>query len=427
MADPVNTTGTEGTTGESASSLQSISVLETIIPSMNIGELTEVNFEGNGVLDNLLRNARLHLDREWDSSRITGHEYAQVYTELYQSTLQAAIEYSSRRTRLGYEIKNLDNDAKYKEAQIQIALAQLEKIPHEIALVQAQVAQITTDTSLTGVRIQGETAQLAKIPVEVEVLRKESLKADAQVSLANKQVEQLTAEITKIPLEVEILGKQRDAATANIEQTEAETERLIQETTLKLPIEVANLTKQGLHIEAETAVTTNQIEISRLQATKIPAEIELIQAEIISKSKQNLLLEREFDIKLGELALQEKNLALATAELDLRKEELKVKLAQIEAQEAQAELYRQKVVTEKAQTDNTVVNPGSVIDLSNQVLGAQVKGYAYDAQNRLAKLMVDVFSITYQQGDRDVNTTNKLTDIEVGKVFGKMFTELGIV
>ena len=426
MTEPLNPTGTEGTLEESSGSLSAISVQEVIIPQMDIGELTQVKEDGTGVLDVLIRNLKLNLDREWEQERITGPEYARAFIELYQSTLQIGLGYVTARSRLGYEITNLQNEAKYKEAQIEIAKAQLEKIPHEINILKSQDAQLIAETTLTSTRNQLETANLAKVPVEVELLRKESLRADAQISLVNKQVEQITTELTKIPVELEILTKQRDATSASIDQTEAQTERIVRETTLKMPIEIANLEKQGLALTVETTLTTNQAELARLQATKIPAEVELIQAEIASKAKQNLILEREYELKVGELDLQGKNLLLAGAELDLRREELKVKASQVKAQDAQADLYQQKVITEKAQVDSSVVNADSVIDLSNQVLKAQVKGYAYDAQNRLAKLMVDVFSVTYQNGDRDVNSTNKLTDVEVGKVMNKMFSELGV-
>ena len=426
MTEPLNPTGTEGTLEESSGSLSAISVQEVIIPQMDIGELTQVKEDGTGVLDVLIRNLKLNLDREWEQERITGPEYARAFIELYQSTLQIGLGYVTARSRLGYEITNLQNEAKYKEAQIEIAKAQLEKIPHEINILKSQDAQIIAETLLTGTRNHLETANLAKVPVEVELLRKESLKADAQITLVTKQVEQITAEITKIPVELEILNKQSEAATAGIAQTEAQTERLVQETLNKLPVEIANLNKQGLQLVAETTLTTHQSVLAELQATKIPTEIELLQAEIASKAKQNLILEREYELKVGELDLQAKNLQLAAAELDLRREELKVKASQVKAQDAQADLYQQKVITEKAQVDSSVVNADSVIDLSNQVLKAQVKGYAYDAQNRLAKLMVDVFSVTYQNGDRDVNTTNKLTDVEMGKVMNKMFSELGV-
>ena len=143
MSDQLNTTDTGGNTEESASSLSSIRVMETVIPPMAIGELTEVKEDGLGVLDVLLRNLSLHLDKQWEQERITGPEYARVFTDLYQNTLQAAIDYTSRRARLGYEILNLQNDAEYKQAQIEIAKEQLKKVPHEIAILVAQEKQIT--------------------------------------------------------------------------------------------------------------------------------------------------------------------------------------------------------------------------------------------------------------------------------------------
>lgn len=424
----VGTTTTAGTeSGGSVSSLLSVDVAEVNYPQMTISEITSgVTTGGSGIFDQMMDTLKKHLDDQWDSGRITGHEYATVFTDLYQNTLQSAIAYANSRARLPYEIQALEYDNTYKMAQIEIARAELAKQPFQIDLIKAQTDQVIAETTLTGVRTQAETANLAKIPLEEEILRKEALKADASISLTTKQVEQLTAEITKIPLEVEILGKQRDNAQAQLEQTEAQTDRITQETLLKLPIEVENLTKQGLQLAAETTLTANQAALSALQATKVPVEIEVMQADIVYKAKQNLILEREYEIKLVELNIQEKNLELADAELELRREELNVKLAQIEAQEAQSALYRQKVVTERAQTDNTAVGTGSVIDLSNQVLAAQVKGYTFDAQNRLAKLMVDTFSVTYQQGDRTVNTDNKLTDAHIGSVFTKMFADLDI-
>lgn len=352
-------------------------------------------------------------------NELTGTKVLISKEELKQYPVQLEI-LGKQKDQLTAQIEgiNLGNDkATYELAN---------KLPLETELLTLQGEGLAAETTLTNVKIQATTEELAKIPLEVELLTKQSLQLDQATSLVSKQVEQLSAEITKIPHEITILEKQASQLTTQIANTQATTDRMILETEQKLPIEVANLAKQGLSIDAQTKLTENQVEISKLQATVIPVEIEYKQAQIANMGKQNLILEREFEIKLGELALQEKQLELAVISLDLQREELKVKQAQVEGQKAQSELYNQKVITEKAQTDATVIGKGSVIDLNNQVLDGQVGAYEFDKINRASKLVLDVFATTYAEGDRTVNNTNLLRDDELGKLMKVMYTNVGV-
>lgn len=407
--------------------LDPVVIREVQIGSINIAELTTVDLEGLGVFDQLMRTLRLHLDSQWDQERITGHEYASVYTQLYQATLNQAVEYLGWRTRLPYDIQNMENDANYKLAQIRIAEENLAKIPFEIEVLKEQAKSMVAGTTLVEVETTSARENLAKIPLELALLTGQGTKLGVETTLVGKQVEIAARNVDKLISETTLTERQIDVTLANAEQLAAQTDRLVKETALKLPIEVSNLTKQGEALSASTLLTTSQTVLSDLQADKVPHEIGYIQAQIANMSKQNLILEREFEIKLGQLALQAKQIELATIELDVQREEIQVKLAAIEAQKAQAALYAAKVVTEKAQTDATVIGPESVIDLNNQVLKAQTRGYQLDAENRFAKLMLDTFVTTYDNGDRTVNTINRLTDTDVGKVMTKMFNTLSIV
>ena len=74
-----------------------------ILP-INIAEITQVDLEGAGTLDVLLRSLRLNLTEEYDNNRINGPEYAQVFTDLHVAHLNAAITYAIQRQKLGYEL-----------------------------------------------------------------------------------------------------------------------------------------------------------------------------------------------------------------------------------------------------------------------------------------------------------------------------------
>ena len=372
MSEPI-ITGTEGTGEESGSSLSSISVIETIIPPMSISELTEVKFEGAGVLDTLLRNLDLHLTREWDRERITGPEYARAYIELYQSTLQAAIEYSHRRTRLGYELKNLENDAKYKEAQIDIARAELTKLPHEIERLQAETARVNADTTQ---RIPAEVSNLQK---QGELLTQQVLESEYRVAnVLPKELEQITAQVAlaetekdiavfnlanKAPIEVSILEAQAEIAIkdsqlkfAQIAQTQAQTELTEQQTKSaeaeahKIPVEISllrsNLELAGVEkdlriAQVALAETEKDIAVYNL-ANKTPVEVELLQAQTDNAQSQIALTEAQV-IKITEenkvipynIERIQAEIANMTRQSDILEKELEIKISNLALQDKQ--------------------------------------------------------------------------------------------
>ena len=396
MADNENigTVTTEG--GESSPS--SISVVNVTLPIVNVEALTESTIEGRGVYDAMMRAIGVQLQSQWEKGYIVGQEYATVYTSAIVAAMGQSVEFLQNHARLAYDL--------------QLAQANIDKVKAETSYIQTQNER--------------ETANLARIPVEIELLRKEALKADVQHQILEKQVEQLVAEISKVPYEVVILGKQADQLEAQKANTEASTARIVEETTLKLPLEVSILEKEKEAMDYKNQLVAAQAKLALSQVEMAPVEIELKRAQLEQTIKQTNILAREYDIKVGELALQEKQIGLMTLQIEVQREELKVKMAQVEASKSQAELYSQKVISERAQTDPSVILEGSIIHLNNKVLEAQVDSFKFDKLNRAAKLHMDVFSTTYSIGDRTVNAQNKLTDTDIGKVMTAMNASLAI-
>lgn len=523
-------------------------VKEIEIKPFDISELTDTTVSGSGVLDKLLTTLRHNLEEEFDQGRISGSEFAQVFTDLYQATLTGAISYSMSRHKLAYELTNLENEglltaARIREleenlkkiplemahltaqteavtadtnlrlpaevanlgkqgelltqqvleseyrvvnmlpkeleqidaqivhltsqgdlvkaqtlqvttetttkipAEVSNIMAQssltttqkdsviqeMTKIPVEIEVLQAQKAQVSTETLLIEENIKRAIAELAKTPVEVEILRKQALQIDAETAFTGKRADQITAELDKIPLELSLLEKQITQSTSTIAQIDANTDRVVKETLQKLPIEVANLGKQGVHMDAETALTTNQSALSAAQASKVPVEIEYTQAQIAHMSKQNLILEKDLDLKQGQLLIQIQEIEIAKQNLEISKQELEIKREQIETAKAttasslaQAKLYDEKVITEKAQTKAGIAEVGSVINLNNQVLQAQSDGYKRDAEQKTAKLFLDTWIASYSDGDREANESNGLFDPNIGKVVAKLLQGINV-
>ena len=93
---------------------------------------------------------------------------------------------------------------------------------------------------------------------------------------------------------------------------------------------------------------------------------------------------------------------------------------------SQAKLYAQKVITETAQVDSSVVGAGSVIDTNNKLLKAQTDAYEKEQVIKAVKLAMDTFITGYTNGDRWGNTANLQNDNTLGKLMERMGATIGV-
>ena len=103
------------------------------------------------------------------------------------------------------------------------------------------------------------------------------------------------------------------------------------------------------------------------------------------------LLEKEK--QFYEIELIESQIANSKKELELKEYELtKIKPIELEALMANKELIKQKIITERAQTDASVIGPDSVIDWNIKVLEAQVKGIDQEAKQKIMNLLLSTWT-----------------------------------
>lgn len=433
------------------------------LDKLDIAELTTKSLDGTGVFDVLMASTALHIQEEYKQGRIRGPEYSQVYLGGLQATLSTSVEYLTRSKTLGIEISNQEKQGLLTEAQTGLVKAQTNqvtqetttKLPAEVenikastalsdvnkdrvreeltliplqgTMLTAQTKQVGAQTVLTGKQTDQLTAELAKIPIEVELLQKQVANAGTQNELLKSQVEGSDLQNSKVPKEIAILEKQALQADAQTAMTTAQTNQVTAETTTRLPVEVANLTKQGLNLTEQNALTKAQTAQTTEQTKRLPYDIEEIQARIANMGKQNMLLEKDYELRIGQLALQEKQLLLSEAELEVKRQEIQVQLAAIDSQKAQAELYAQKVVTEKAQTQGDIAKPGSVLGANVAVLMAQADGYKSDRLQKTAKILVDTWNVRRNSDDgTEADVINQLHDANIGVAVTGLLLDSGL-
>ena len=468
---------------------------------LDIEDFTKVDIKGDGVFDKLLQTFRIHLQEEFDKNRIVGKQYSDAFIQGYLGIERDAIELMLAKEKQALEIKLLESQIAGQEKQNQLIDAQIAGIVldnvakdfNNTKMLPEQLAQIIKENDILDVDRQTKGYNLDFIlPAQLQNMLAEKLQTEAQTGLIGsnklnvdkdtavkdyqltfmmpKELERVTAEVglsqankskveyevtSLLPAQLQNMTKQNSLLDAQAARTIAETADVTKGTELKdyqlgfvLPSEVARNEAENLRINADTdriamEVTKIPYEIQMLQAalTKIPAEvallnkqvtkidkdIELQTAQISLELKQVDLAEKQILMAAKELLLKDKQLELQTAEIAVKKKQLDLLAQQILQAAEEMKLMKQKVITEQAQTDPAVVKPGSVIDKQNKVLDAQTTAYANDNLHKLATLMVNSWMTRRNTDEAEAaDGVNKLDNDYIGAVLTKAFTAAGV-
>ena len=468
---------------------------------LDIEDFTKVDIKGDGVFDKLLQTFRIHLQEEFDKNRIVGKQYSDAFIQGYLGIERDAIELMLAKEKQALEIKLLESQIAGQQKQnelidAQIAGIMLDNIAKDFnntKMLPEQLAQIIKENDILDVDRQTKGYNLDFIlPAQLQSMLAEKAQTEAQTGLigANKlnveketavkdyqltfmmpkELERVTAEVgltqankskveyevaSLLPAQLQNMTKQNSLLDAQAARTIAETADVTKGTELKdyqlgfvLPSEVARNEAENLRINADTDRITMEVtkipyEIQMLQAalTKIPAEvallnkqvtkidkdIELQTAQISLQLKQVDLAEKQILMAAKELLLKDKQLELQTAEIAVKNKQLDLLAQQILQAAEEMKLMKQKVITEQAQTDPAVVKPGSVIDKQNKVLDAQTTAYANDNLHKLATLMVNSWMTRRNTDEAEAaDGVNKLDNDYIGAVLTKAFTAAGV-
>lgn len=170
------------------------------------------------------------------------------------------------------------------------------------------------------------------------------------------------------------------------------------------------LGKDKAYLEAQ--LIEAQIKIADAQLRQEEIKIELYSAQVAKTLQETTNLVQE----LANLKAQE---CLLTAQYDLT-------MVQKLQTTAQTSLVQQKIATEKAQTVETGVDENSVIGRQKSLYKAQTDGFARDAEQKAAKLLVDTWNVRRTTDDATVaDATNMLNDATIGRMMTKVLDGVG--
>jgi len=411
----------------------------SITTGFNVDELTEGTLTGKGVFDVLLQTLRLHLDREFNSNRITGTAYATVYSQAITAFLAQAAQYAISKAKLPLELQLLQeqiNLTQKQQYQITAAIRQTDyvtdyQLPSEVANKTKQTELLAYElTNIKPVELSIAQQDLALKTAQADLVEYDltTLKPQELALLQQQVAVQLYTVQTRMPAEVaniqaETALKAYDLTdikptekaqitqqTANLSsqqaQIEATTNRLIYETVNKLPEEVQliklnqdQLIAQNNKIATDTVVTIKQGHLTDAQTCQVTAQTNQVNAEVALKLPEEVAL---LELNQAQVTAQTAQVAYTTANL------LPKQLAQLTAQIAET-------TAQTAQATYTTTNllPAQLAQLTAQTAGttAQTAQVTYTTANVLpAQLSNTVAQTASVDAQTDLYIQKKITE-----------------
>jgi hypothetical protein len=397
----------------------------------DITELTTIELAGTGAFDKLMQTVKLHLTEEYDNNRIVGKEYAEVYLGAMSAVMQHAISY-------------LHVQKQVKQTEAQTALTE---------------QQTVTELSRTSDSIPADLGYNSTTSVDGSVALEKLILATQD----DKLIQDITDSHTTMLVGNILTGKQTDKLTADILDQDRKLDSDIAVNDQQILKLVADITDQDRKLTSDIAVNVQQISkmatdstdqhtkmlednlLTAKQVTKLTADItdqdRKIDSELLTDTAQrNKLLTdssdqaakvvAEVDLAEGQTA---KLLTDATDQARKLDSDITVNVQQIDKMEGEVLLLGQRTISELAQTSATVHTNTDIVGNTNPWLNAsstvggtskeqqdlynaQTEGFARDAEQKLAKIMVDTWSIRMSQDEGTAVEPANLHDQSINDV-----------
>lgn len=346
---------------------------------LTINALTDSTVAGAGVFDALMRSVKAHLEGEFLQNRIKGPEYSTVYLGSLNLAMQTGLQFLLQQQKMDIEVQLLTQQLALLTAQTANTVAEGLNIPKQGALLDAQVLSAQKQVEIAD--------------AEIEIKQQQVLVAQAEVGIAE-------AKLLNLPKEGVVL----DAQAAQITQ------------------QTLNLASEKLDVEAKTALLGQQRTNLISENLGTLAKTQILEEQLQTETLKNFV--HPTDPKLSGTYDQERQVLVAQecklrAEFDLTTSQT-VKSAQ------ELALLAQKTTTERAQVTALGVDADSVVGRQKALYEAQTTGFQRDAEQKVAKLLVDTWSVRRTTDEATVaDGTNLLHDATVGRAITKLLTGVG--
>lgn len=374
-----------------------------------IDDLTTVDLEGTGVFDKLMASMDLHIQREFKGNRITGDQYAKVYTEVMNGVLGSSVQFLLAKDQAYWSAITAQMQARIAEIQATEALIKLEETKvltqkaifemqnsgAQYALTKLQLATENQKHFLMEAQTDGEVYRVKYLlPAELAIQqyqRMEVLPSSVNINKVQSQRVLPAEAAMKEFINRELQPVERDVAVYNRDVTlpiktdidEFQRDNL-------LPVQLAQEQhKLNQLLPAQTGLVREQWESQRAQTLNTRTDGVTAVAGILGKQKDSI----DADIQTKQFNID----FVLPIQLDLVKE--------------QREAERSKTLNTRTDGTTIVGSVGKQKDLYTQ----QIDSFIKDAKYKTAKMYLDNW-ITQKTLDENIAPPTELTAATAGTV-----------
>lgn len=357
---------------------------------INLVDLTEVDLAGDGVFDKLMAAVDLHIQREFKGNRITGDQYAKVYTELMSGVLGSSVQFLLSKDQAHWAAIAAQMQARIAEIQATKALIELEETKFNVQKALFDMQNSGAQYALTKMQIAGENQKhfMMQAQTEGEVYRvKHLLPAELAIQQYQRmQVLPSTVAINQVqsnrllPAEAAI----KEFINRELQPIEKLTTKYNVEISLPIKTDIDEFQRDNLlpvqlgqeqHklnqlMPAQTGFAKEQWESQRAQTLNTRTDGLTAVAGIMGKQRESLGL--DVDTKVFNLAE-----TLPTQVIMVEKQ-INLLVEQLEAE-------RSKTLNTRIDGTSIVGSVGKQKDLYTQ----QIDSFIKDAQFKTAKMYLD--------------------------------------
>lgn len=265
---------------------------------ITVDELTTITLDGDGIFDKLMRTVDLHIHKEFKEQRITGSEYALVYTKMMTAVLSQSSQILLTKNQARWQARMAEIQSITSMVELETSKVSAHKAVYDmktsaasyglaksnIILTQAQHCQTEAETA----SIEYKTTNI--LPVEKIGVDKGNLLLEGQLSQLTTQTSKIAYELSDLmPIEKSGLTKDNLVKDQQVSQLVAQTSKIVYEVANIMPLEKTGLSKDHLikdeqktQLVAQTSKTV--YEVSDL----LPAQKSLISEKFETERAQTL-------------------------------------------------------------------------------------------------------------------------------------------
>lgn len=379
------------------------------IPALEVADLTQVDLAGTGVFDKMMAAVDLHIQREFKGNRITGDQYAKVYTEVMTGVMGTSVQFLLAKGQAYWANAIAQMQARITEIGATEALINLEKAKIDAQKTLFDMKNSGAQYALTKIQLANENQKhfLLKAQTDGEVYRVANL-MPAELGIQQYQLTDVLPSSVAInlvqsnrilPAEASI----KEFINVELQPIEKSTALYNLETTLPIKTDIEEYQRDRL---LPIQLSQEQHKVNFL----MPAQTNLVKEQLESQRAQTLdtrsdgltqisgLMGKQKDSIVQDIASKVFNIDFVLpVQLDLVKE--------------QREAERSKTLNTRTDGGTIVGSVGKQKDLYTQ----QIDSFIKDAQFKTSKMYLDGW-ITQKTLDEGLVAPTELTNITINSV-----------